>query len=60
MRKLALVWGVYPVLSVKSESTDEVIDMSIHSAMLKGYVKEGDLNSYYCRNPSRRFRNYKS
>lgn len=43
MRKLALVWGVYPVLSVKSENTDEVIDMSIHSAMLKGYVKEGDL-----------------
>lgn len=43
MRKLALVWGVYPVLSVKSENTDEVIDMSIHSSMLKGYVKEGDL-----------------
>ena len=43
MRKLALVWGVYPVLSAKSESTDEIIDVSIHSAMLKGYVKEGDL-----------------
>ena len=43
MRKLALVWGVYPVLSKKSQNTDEVIDMSIHSAMLKGYVKEGDL-----------------
>lgn len=43
MRKLALVWGVYPVLSVKSENTDEVIDMSIHSAMMKGYVNEGDL-----------------
>ncbi|NLY66217.1 MAG: pyruvate kinase [Tissierellia bacterium] len=43
MRKLALVWGVYPVFSPKTESTDEVIDMSIHSAMVKGYVKEGDL-----------------
>jgi len=43
MRKLALVWGVYPVLAKKSENTDEVIDMSIHSAMMKGYVKEGDL-----------------
>lgn len=43
MRKLALIWGVYPVLSKKSENTDEVIDMSIHSAMMKGYVKEGDL-----------------
>lgn len=43
MRKLALVWGVYPVLSVRSKNTDEVIDMSIHSAMKKEYVKEGDL-----------------
>lgn len=43
MRKLALVWGVYPVLSVESDNTDEVIDMSIHSAMGKGYIKEGDL-----------------
>lgn len=43
MRRLAVVWGVYPVLSVKTESTDEIIDISIHSAMEKGYVKEGDL-----------------
>lgn len=43
MRKLSLIWGVYPVLSSNSESTDEVIDLSIHSAMEKGYVKEGDL-----------------
>lgn len=43
MRKLSLVWGVYPVLSVESDLTDEVIDRSIHSAMEKGYIKEGDL-----------------
>lgn len=43
MRKLSLVWGVYPVLSVESDVTDEVIDRSIHSAMEKGYIKEGDL-----------------
>jgi len=43
MRKLALVWGVYPVLCARSENTDEIIDISIHSAMMKGYVKEGDL-----------------
>lgn len=43
MRKLSLVWGVYPVLSLKSDVTDEVIDRSIHSAMEKGYIKEGDL-----------------
>ncbi len=35
--------GVYPVLSLKSDVTDEVIDRSIHSAMEKGYIKEGDL-----------------
>ncbi|CCQ97973.1 pyruvate kinase [[Clostridium] ultunense Esp] len=43
MRKLSLVWGVYPVLSLKSDDTDEVIDRSIHSAVEKGYIKEGDL-----------------
>lgn len=43
MRKLSLVWGVHPVLSVKSDITDKVIDMSIHSAIKKGYIKEGDL-----------------
>ena len=43
MRKLSLVWGVYPVMSVRSENTDEVIDMSINSAMEEGYIKEGDL-----------------
>ncbi len=43
MRKLSLVWGVYPVESMQSEITDEVIDRSIHSAMKKGYIKEGDL-----------------
>lgn len=37
MRKLSLVWGgVYPVMSVRSENTDEVIDMSINSAMEEG------------------------
>lgn len=43
MRRLSLVWGVYPVLSLKSELTDEVIDTSIFSAMRKGYIEEGDL-----------------
>lgn len=42
-RKMSLVWGVYPVLSLKSASTDEVIDLSIHSALEKGYIEQGDL-----------------
>ena len=43
MRKLSLVWGVYPVISAKSNNTDEVLDWSINSAVEKGYVNEGDL-----------------
>lgn len=43
MRKLSMVWGVYPVISKKSSDTDEIIEVSIASAMEKGYVKEGDL-----------------
>lgn len=43
MRKLSLVWGVYPVFSRKSNNTDEVLDRSVNSAVEEGYVKEGDL-----------------
>lgn len=43
MRRLSLVWGVYPVLSPFSNTTDDVIELSIQSTMEKGYVKEGDL-----------------
>lgn len=43
MRRLSLVWGVYPVLSPYSNSTDDVIELSIQSTVDEGYVKEGDL-----------------
>lgn len=43
MRKLALTWGVYPVISQICAGTDEVIDRSIMSAMDKEFVKQGDL-----------------
>lgn len=43
MRRLSLVWGVYPVLSPYSYNTDDVIELSIEAATKKGYVKEGDL-----------------
>lgn len=42
-RKLSLAWGVYSVLSPYTESTDEVIETSIHEAMQAGYVNAGDL-----------------
>lgn len=43
MRKLMLVWGVYPILSHGADSTDEVIDISVESAIKKGYINQGDL-----------------
>lgn len=43
MRRLSLVWGVYPVLSPYSDSTDDVIELSIEAAIKEQYVKEGDL-----------------
>lgn len=43
MRRLALEWGVYPVLAPESLNTDDVIDNSVASAMKNNYVKQGDL-----------------
>jgi len=43
MRRLSIVWGVYPVLSEETSSTDEVIDLSIHSALEKDFIAQGDL-----------------
>ena len=43
MRRLALEWGVYPVLAPESVTTDDVIDNSISAAMDSEYVNEGDL-----------------
>lgn len=42
-RKLALEWGVYPIVANESNSTDEVIDNSVNAAIDYGYVKQGDL-----------------
>lgn len=43
MRKLMLVWGVYPILSRGADTTDEVIDSSVQSAIERNYIKQGDL-----------------
>ncbi|WP_409226945.1 pyruvate kinase [Gudongella sp. SC589] len=43
VRKMALEWGVYPVLAPESKSTDEVIELSIKSSLDAGFVDEGDL-----------------
>ncbi|WFD10832.1 pyruvate kinase [Tepidibacter hydrothermalis] len=43
MRRLALSWGVYPVLTESTTSTDEVIDNSIKASLEAGYIKNGEL-----------------
>ncbi|EOD00853.1 pyruvate kinase [Caldisalinibacter kiritimatiensis] len=43
MRKLALVWGVFPVLSEQTGSTDDVIDVSVKRALEKELINNGDL-----------------
>lgn len=42
-RKLALNWGVFPLISHVMHSTDEVIENSVKIALDGGYVKKGDL-----------------
>jgi pyruvate kinase len=42
-RQLALIWGVYPILASRSESTDQVISDAVEAAQQHGYVDEGDI-----------------
>jgi pyruvate kinase len=42
-RRLMLVWGVYPVLASRSESTDQVLNDAVEAAQRHGYVNEGDI-----------------
>ena len=41
-RALGLSWGVYPVVSSKVESTDEMMEKSVSIAEAQGFIKKGD------------------
>lgn len=43
VRRLALVWGVYPVLVCNYSNTDELFEESTKKALEKGLVQSGDL-----------------
>ncbi len=43
LKKLALVWGVNPVLARETQGTDELLDESLASCLEKGYIKRGDM-----------------
>lgn len=42
-RKLALLWGVQPVLVAESKGTDELLSTAIVAAQGKNFVKTGDM-----------------
>lgn len=42
-RKLALVWGVFPVHSELANSTDEMLDVAVRTSVNSGFVRRGDL-----------------
>ena len=42
-RELMLFWGVYPLLSQRAATTDEVINDAVEAAQRRGYVGEGDM-----------------
>ncbi|MFC7442848.1 pyruvate kinase [Laceyella putida] len=42
-RKLSLVWGVYPVMGTRVNTTDEMFTATISSALEQGFVNQGDL-----------------
>jgi pyruvate kinase len=43
LRRLALVWGVYPQLGQKSNSTDDVLENAVDESLNSGFVSHGDL-----------------
>ena len=43
MRRLALTWGVYPIISKEATNTDEVIENSITAAKEASYLQNGEL-----------------
>ena len=43
MRRLALTWGVYPIISKEATNTDEVIENSISAAKEASYLQNGEL-----------------
>jgi pyruvate kinase len=43
LRRLQLVWGVYPIHAKMANSTDEMLELSVDTAMKSKMIKHGDL-----------------
>jgi len=42
-RRMAIVWGVYPIVIGEAMDTDKIFELSVEGAKQYGYIKEGDL-----------------
>lgn len=42
-RRLALVWGVYPLIGQKAKTTDDMLDIAVEESLNSGMVSSGDL-----------------
>lgn len=43
LRKLTLIWGVYPMIGADAHTTDEMFQTAISAALSNQYVSQGDL-----------------
>lgn len=43
MRKLVLVWGVYPVLTLPARGTDEILERALAGCLEREYIRQGDM-----------------
>lgn len=43
LRRMMLLWGVYPLLGTQVKGTDDMVQNAIGSALKSGVVKDGDL-----------------
>ncbi|SFB08656.1 pyruvate kinase [Clostridium frigidicarnis] len=42
-RRLALSWGVYPIIAEKQVNTDELINKSVEESLNAGFINKGDI-----------------
>jgi pyruvate kinase len=43
MRRLALIWGVIPILGAIARTTDEMFELAVERVMQAGYIRLGDI-----------------
>jgi pyruvate kinase len=43
MRRLALIWGVIPILGKKASTTDEMVELAVDSVIQAGNIRLGDI-----------------